>query len=183
MRKSYIWLVIAALLLIAVSVGVTVAFLVSSTTTVVSTFTIGGVSITMGETTGDTYKMTPGVEIPKDPVITVRANSESSWLFVEIEKENDFDTFCEYEVADGWSALEGYENVFYRTTERSSSDQAFPVLKDDRIYIKDSLTEEQLGDITNNPKLEFTAYASQKDGIASAADAWTVLIQLKEGES
>lgn len=175
MRKSYVWLVIAAILLFTISAGVTVALLVSSSNTVVNTFTIGGVSISLGETTGDKYIMTPGVDVPKDPTVTVIANSESSWLFVKIEKENDFDLFCDYEIADGWSLLDGYDDVFYRMVDKSVSDQIFSILKSNCIHIKDTLTEERLNAVANNPTLKFTAYAAQKDGVASVEDAWKAL--------
>ena len=175
MRKKYIGLVLAVALLITVSVGVTVALLVASSNPVVNTFTIGSVNISMEESTGDVYTMIPGTPVPKDPTVTVSANSEGCWLFVQVGKENDFDAFCEYEIASGWSVLDGQADVFYRLVDKSSSNQTFSVLKDDSIYIKDSLTEEQLDAVANHPKLTFTAYAVQKDGALSVAEAWSVL--------
>ena len=177
MRKSYIWIIIVSVLLMAIGVGVTVAILVSSPKTVVNTFTVGGVSITLTETTGESYKLTPGVTVPKDPTVTVLASSEKSWLFVKVEKENAFDTFCVCEIQEGWTALEGQQGVYYRLVETSSADQAFPVLKNNSIYVKDTVTEEQLNVITVNPKLTFTAYAVQKDGFSTAAAAWQALHQ------
>jgi len=177
MRKSYIGLIVAAVLLITISAGVTVALLVSSSNTVVNTFTIGGVEISLKETTGDKYIMTPGVEVPKDPTITVLANSEDCWLFVKLEKENDFDTFCTYEIADGWKAFDGDATVFYRLVRKSHTDQAFMVLKNNRISVKDSLTEEQLDLVKDNPKLNFIAYAVQSDGVTTIEEAWQALNQ------
>lgn len=177
MRKSYIGLIVAAVLLITISAGVTVALLVSSSNTVVNTFTIGGVEISLKETTGDKYIMTPGVEVPKDPTITVVANSEDCWLFVKLEKENDFDTFCTYEIADGWQAFDGDVTVFYRQVRKSHADQAFMVLKNNRISVKDSLTEEQLDLVKENPKLNFIAYAVQCDGVTTIEEAWQALNQ------
>lgn len=182
MRKGYVWLLIAAILLVTVSIGVTVALLVASSNTVVNTFTIGGVDISIEESTGDRYIMTPGVKVPKDPTVTVLANSEGCWLFVKVEKENGFDTFCEYEIAEGWSALDGYDGVFCRMVNKSSSDQVFSVLSNNSISVKDSLTEEQLNAVINNPKLNVAAYAAQKDGVASAADAWKALNQSGRSE-
>lgn len=176
MRKSHIWLIIAAVLLVTVSIGVTVAVLVASSKPVINTFTVGGVSITLTETTTE-YKMAPGVTVAKDPTVTVLANSEKSWLFVKVEKENDFDTFCTYEIQDGWTALEGQEGVFYQMVEQSSADQVFPVLKNNCVHIKDTLTEEQLNAITVNPTLTVTAYAAQTDGLATPAAAWRALNQ------
>ena len=172
MRKHHITLIIAACLLIAISIGFTVALLIASSNTVVNVFTIGNVSITLNETTGEKYVMAPGVSIAKDPTVTVRANSEECWLFVKVEKENDFDAFCEYEIASGWSTLDGYEGVFFRTVSHSSSDRSFSVLNDNVILVLDSVTEGQLSSVTNNPRLKITAYAAQKSGVASEKEAW-----------
>lgn len=177
MRKSHIWLIVASALLLAVGVGVTVALLVSSSNPVVNTFTVGGVDITLTETTGTEYKMTPGVTVAKDPTVTVLANSEKCWLFVKAEKANDFDTFCTYEIQDGWTALEGQEGVYYQMVGKSSANQVFPVLKNNSVLIKNTITEEQLNAVTVNPTLTVTAYAAQSDGLTSVADAWRALNQ------
>lgn len=177
MRNSHIWLIVATILLTAISVIGTVALLVSSSNTVVNTFTVGGVTISLTESTGNEYKMTPGATVNKDPTVTVHANSESCWLFVKVEKENDFDTFCTYEIQDGWIALDGHEGVFYQEVERTSSDKVFRALKDNKILIKENLTEEQLNAVNQNPTLKFTAYAAQSDGLAVAEEAWQALNQ------
>jgi hypothetical protein len=53
----------------------------------------------------------------------------------------------------------------------------FQVLKNDKIFIKATLTEEQLNAVTDHPDLIFTAYAAQSDGLATAAAAWQALNQ------
>jgi hypothetical protein len=175
MRKGYICLVVVAVLLITASVGAVVALLISASNPVVNTFTIGDINISLKETTGEKYTMTPGVKVAKDPTVTVWANSEKCWLFIKVEKENNFDAFCTYEIADGWNTLAGDPNVLYRLVEKSAADQAFPVLKNNCISIKDSLTEEQLNAVRVNPKLNFTAYAVQSDGVTSIEEAWRAL--------
>ena len=177
MRKSLVWLIIALALLLAISVGVTVALLVASSKPVVNTFTVGGVDITLTESTGNGYKMTPGVTIAKDPTVTVLANSETSWLLVKVETAKDLETFCTYEIQDGWTALAEQEGVYYRKVENASFNQVFPVLKDNVVYVKDTVTEEQLNAVTENPTLTVTAYAAQCDGLATAQDAWRALNQ------
>lgn len=176
MRKSHIWLIIASVLLVAVSVGVTVALLVASSNPVVNTFTVGGVDITLTETTTE-YKLTPGATVAKDPTVTVLANSEKSWLFVKVEKEQGFDAYCTYELQDGWTALEGHSGIYYQLVEKSSENQVFPVLKNNCVLVKDTLTEEQLDAITANPTLTVTAYAIQDDGLGTATAAWQALNQ------
>lgn len=180
MRKRYISLIVGVVLLISVSVCATYALLVTSSNAVVNTFTVGGVDITLTETTGDEYIMAPGVTVVKDPSITVIANSESSWLFVKVEKENNFDAFCTYEIQDVWTALDGYDGVFYQKVEKSSSNQVFQVLKNNSIVVMVTVTEEELNAVSANPKLNFTAYAAQSDSFATAGDAWNALHQGKE---
>lgn len=177
MRKRYMGLAIAVALLLTIGVGVTVAILVSSSNTVVNTFTVGGIEITLKETTGDQYIMTPGVKVTKDPTVTVKADGEDCWLFVKLEKEKDFDAFCTYEIADGWNSLAANENVFYRMVKSSHADQTFLVLKNNCVSIKDSLTEEQLDAVAENPKLNVTAYAVQNNGAVTVEEAWRDLNQ------
>ena len=79
---------LALVLVIGCAVGGTVAWLVSSTDPVVNTFTYGDINITLGETTGNDYKIIPGVNIDKNPKVTVKGGSEACWLFVKVEEEN-----------------------------------------------------------------------------------------------
>lgn len=172
---------LALVLVIGCAVGGTVAWLVSSTNAVVNTFTYGDINITLGETTGATYKIIPGVNIGKDPKVTVKKDSEACWLFVKVEEEN-WPTFTEsdgtrkvkYGIADGWTALEGENGVYYREVGAVTADTSFDVLAGNVVTVSEELTKAEVNSITaeNQPKLTFTAYAVQKDGIANAAAAW-----------
>ena len=177
MRKIHIWLIIASLFLLMLGTGATVSYLVSSSNAVKNTFTIGFVDITLTETTGETYKIIPGAAVAKDPTVKVDQDSEACWLFVRIEKTGNFDTFCTYAPAEGWTALAGHDGVYYRQVERYAQNAVFPVLKDNRILIRDTVTEELLSTVTKNPTLKFTAYAAQSDGLETAHDAWQILNQ------
>ena len=83
-------LMLALVLVLGCAVGGTVAWLVAKTDPVVNTFTYGDINITLTETTGDDYKIIPGVDIGKDPKVTVKAGSEACWLFVKVEEEGTF---------------------------------------------------------------------------------------------
>ena len=80
---------LALVLVIGCAVGGTVAWLTAQTGPVVNTFTYGDIDITLGETTGNNYKIIPGVDIEKDPKVTVKKGSEACWLFVKVKKEGD----------------------------------------------------------------------------------------------
>lgn len=163
---------LAVTLLIGCAIGGTVAWLTDKTTAVVNTFTYGNINITLAETTGSNYKIIPGVDITKDPKVTVKANSEDCWLFVKVEKAGTFvDGKVTYSIADGWTALTGQTDVYYREVSAATTDTEYYVLEGNKVTVSDTLTKEDIQNITN-PTLTFTAYAVQKDGIDTAADAW-----------
>lgn len=166
--------VLALVLVLGCALGGTVAWLVAGSETVTNTFTYGDINITLTETTGSNYKIIPGVDIAKDPKVTVEADSEACWLFVKVEKAGTFvDGKVTYSIADGWTPLTGHDGVYYREVGAVSADTSFDVLKDNVVNVSDELTKEDIKTITTNPTLTFKAYAVQKDGIADAATAWS----------
>lgn len=165
---------LALVLVVAVaSVGGTIAWLTATTEPVVNTFTYGNIDITLAETTGTNYKIIPGVDINKDPKVTVKANSEACWLFVKVEEDGTFvEGKVTYAIADGWTALEGQNGVYYREVGAVTADTSFYVLEGNKVTVSANLTKDDIKDIATNPTLTFTAYAVQKDNIADAATAW-----------
>lgn len=166
--------VLALVLVLGCALGGTVAWLVAKSDPVVNTFTYGDININLEETTGSSYKIIPGVDIAKDPKVTVEADSEACWLFVKVDEVGTFVADkVTYSVADGWTALTGQPGVYYREVGAVTADTDFYVLKDNVVKVSDTLTKEDIKDITTRPTLTFTAYAVQKDGIADAATAWS----------
>lgn len=174
--KTFV-VMLALVLVIGCAVGGTVAWLVSSTSAVVNTFTYGDINITLGETTGNDYKIIPGVNIDKNPKVTVKKDSEACWLFVKVEEEGTFvANKVTYSIADGWTKGDGTKipaNVYYRAVDAVTDDTDFAVLKDNKIYVSEELSKGDIQSISAQPKLTFTAYAVQKDGITDAGTAWT----------
>ncbi|MDO4361255.1 MAG: SipW-dependent-type signal peptide-containing protein [Eubacteriales bacterium] len=183
-------LVLALALIVGVAGGATFAWLTAKSDTVVNTFTYGDISIELKETTGDSYKIIPGVDIEKDPLVTVKAGSEACWLFVKVDEENwpeltyvnkDGKTVCKvnYDIADGWTKGDGTgipANVYYRVVNADDANQEFPVLKDNKITVSNTLTKIDINEkLTGTPKLSITAYAIQKDGMDDAAAAWAAI--------
>lgn len=176
---------LALVLVVGCAVGGTIAWLIATTEPVVNTFTYGKIKIELAETTGTKYKIIPGVNISKDPKVTVKAGSEACWLFVKVGEAN-WPTFTDkdgrkvsYTIATGWKELPGESGVYYREVEAVTADTGFYVLAGDTTYpngvvtVSENLTKEDIKDLTeNHPQLIFTAYAVQKDGINTAADAW-----------
>lgn len=162
------------------AVGGTAAWLAAKSEPIASTFTFGDINITLTETDhqeGPT-KIIPGVDIRKDLRVTVKADSVDCWLFVKVEETGTFVADkVTYSIADDWTRGNGSQipdNVYYREVNGATADSVFSVLKGDKITVSETLTKADIQNITDEPTLTFTAYAVQKEGINTAADAWAV---------
>ena len=175
--KKRIAVILSAIALCAVCVGVTLAVLSGSSRPVVNTFVAGDISITLSESTGASYRMIPGVEHKKDPYITVKTGSEPCWLFFRAECSAGFDEYMSYEIADGWTQLEGVDGVYFREVSGASADLDFQIIRDNRVLVLDTVTEEKLASLSKDPTLKFYAYAVQSEGVASASAAWQSISQ------
>lgn len=177
MKKKSLALLVAVVLVIGCVIGGTLAWLTDSTEQVKNTFTTSDIDITLAETTGTEYKMVPGYTIAKDPKATVLAGSEECYLFVKLEKSSNFDNYMEYAVADGWTALDNIDNVYYRVVNTADMGTAYSVLANDQVTVKGAVTKEMMTAAeTDQPTLTVTAYASQLHKNNSqdftAAEAW-----------
>lgn len=182
----------AVTLALTSAVGGTLAWLIAKTDSAVNTFTYGDINITLTETdTGDndgdagtnTYEMVPGNEITKDPLITVEADSEDCWLFARIEETGDFDSYITYTVAEGWTALEGEDGVYYREVASSDAEQQFEVIADNLMTVRKDVTKEMLNALDNGDEkgtltMTVSAYAVQRDSdiaeIDTVEEAWAL---------
>lgn len=169
---------LALVLVVGCAVGGTIAWLTAKTDPVVNTFTYGKIKIELAETKPENKQATiiPGVNISKDPKVTVKADSEACWLFVKVAEEGTFvANKVTYSIADGWTQGDGTvipTNVYYREVNAVTADTDFYVLKDNMVTVSEELTKAEVNSITTQPTLTFTAYAVQKDGIDTVADAW-----------
>lgn len=158
------------------AVGGTAAWLAAKSEPIASTFTFGDIDITLTETDHqEQIKIIPGVDIKKALKVTVQADSVDCWLFVKVVQAGTFvDGKVTYFIDDGWTKGDGSipEGVYYREVKGVTADEVFPVLKDDKITVSKELTKQEIQNIASNPTLTFTAYAVQKEGINTAADAW-----------
>lgn len=198
-------MVLCAVLLVAGSVLGTLAYL-TSTDSVTNTFTVGNVQITLDEAkvgadgkalTGNdaarvkanNYKLMPGHTYDKDPTVTVKAGSESSYikLVVVVTKSQELDaigvdllaTFNGYDSAnwlykgnteDTTNNTRTYEFWYKETVSAAGSDVKLDALFD-RITIPGTITNEQIATV-NEMTITITAHAIQADGFANAEAAW-----------
>ena len=183
MKKKGLALVLALTLLVVGVVAGTLAWLTAKSDVVTNTFTTSDIKVELKETTGTEYKMIPGYTITKNPKATVLAGSEECYLFVKLDKSTNFDTYLEYDIADGWTELKDVaDKVYYRVVDGTTNQigTAYSVLKGDQVTVKGSVTKEQMNaldaDGVAKPTLTITAYASQLHKNAtetfSASEAW-----------
>ena len=176
---------LAFVLVIGCSLGGTLAWLTDKTGAVTNTFTVGDINITLTETERE-YKILPGVDIPKDPKVTVEANSEACWLFVKVDEVN-WPNFMDgenrkvnYRIADGWALLDekNHPGVYYREVDAATAEkgETYGVLLNNEVTVSDTLTKSEIAEVKKQgqPLLTFTAYAVQKEGVNTAAEAWKI---------
>lgn len=176
-RPLVLWATVIAVIL--ATVGVTVALLIASSNSVINTFTVGQIQLTLTESSGANYPLIPGTSQTKDPVLTVKAGSEACWLFFKAEKTPEFDNYITFSPATGWEPLPGYSDVYYRSVGKTGTDVPFPLLQGNQVHIKETLTEQLMAALSEPPKVTFIGYAAQQDGVADARTAWQQI--LKEG--
>jgi predicted ribosomally synthesized peptide with SipW-like signal peptide len=181
MKKRTLALLLALALGAAGAIGGTVAWLTAKPQAIVNTFTTSDIAIALAETTGQAYQMIPGCAIRKDPAVTVLPGSEACYLFVKLEASNDLDAFLTYDVADGWTPLEGETNVYWRAVQPEGMGAAYSVIKNDQVAVRDTVTQERMAGLTpsNRPALAVTAFAAQYEKRAgepfTAAEAWSLV--------
>lgn len=189
--KTFV-VMLALVLALGCAVGGTIAWLTAQTPDVKNTFTYGNIDIELYEhkynaadntlnmnqkvDKVEDYKIVPGKELPKDPTVEVKAGSEACWLFVKVEAAGTFVTNKVTYAVDTakWTLVPGETDVYYRDVDAATAlaGVTFNVLKDNKVFVKDTLTKDDIKDITTDPTLTFTAYAIQKEGTGTAAEAW-----------
>lgn len=183
--KKTLTVLLALVLVIAMSVAGTMAYL-TSTDTVENTFTVGNVAITLDEADIDnstpnkdrdqanSYKLIPGHTYDKDPIVHVDADSENCWLFVQVTNEiaaieADTNKVASQMTTNGWSLVAGTSDVYALAAPVAGG-------TDHTVFTTFTVS----GTVDNNTLATYdgktivvTAYAVQADGFDTAADAWS----------
>lgn len=172
--KKILALALAAVLLVAVSVAGTVAYLTAVSPEVTNTFTESNISVDLKETVpaGQTAQVIPGVDIPKDPKVTVTSNIDC-YVFVRITE--DLTASLTWEIADGWNELDGVANVYWRKYDYKNAPGAnsWDVLKDNEIVVSADLSNTEMASIkAKNPTMKFESWAVQYDAVDDEVAAW-----------
>lgn len=205
--KKAMLMTLCAIILVVATVFGTMAYL-TSTDEVVNTFTVGNVAIKLDEAKVDpdgslvtgaarvkenSYKLLPGHTYNKDPMVTLLAGSETSYvkMTVTFSKANELDAIFAPNGADLTSIFNGYDSANWiakgstkdatantRTYEfwykeavgAPTADVALDALFDS-ITVPGTITKEQL-DTIKGMTITVNAYAIQADGFANADAAW-----------
>lgn len=196
-NKKFIWIIVAVVLVAAISVAGTLAYLSATTAKVTNTFSARGLldddahfklwespatadaniagkyNLNTNETTNaNSYKVVPGVDIAKDPYVFIDADAllQNAYLFVEVSSTLP-DTLS-WAMKDGdWTKIAdpvGAKGTIYVYKEAVAESDA-----DRRFYILDGNTIDvsTLYDgsaATTDPQLVFKAYLAQAAGFDGA---------------
>lgn len=205
--KKAMLMTLCAIILVVATVFGTMAYL-TSTDEVVNTFTVGNVAIKLDEAKVNTdgsrvegadrvkensYKLLPGHTYNKDPMVTLLAGSETSYvkMTVTVNKANELDAIFAPSGADLTSIFNGYDSATWiakgdtkdatantRTYEfwykeavgAPTADVELDALFDS-ITVPGTITKEQLATI-EGMTITVNAYAIQADGFENADEAW-----------
>lgn len=185
---------LCAVLLVTASVLGTMAYLTSQDQ-VVNTFTVGNVAITLDEkdvdnsTPGENdrdkanaYKLMPGHNYEKDPIVHVDANREDCYLFVKVVNEianiEAEKTVAQQMTEKGWVAVDAANGIYVYTTDKTNP---AVVTKGSNITVFENFTI--AGNVDNttlatyaDKTITVNAYAIQADGFAgkTASEIWAV---------
>ena len=169
-------LLMAFVLVIAGTVGVTMALLTDKTVSVENTFTIGKVDIDLTEST-NTYKLIPGSSITKDPKVTVKEGSEACWLFVQLDVETALDAVLnDFSYVDGWAVLNNHgltvaganTIVIYK---QNATVGEYGIFTENKLYVDTNATTALINAATDKT-LTVTAYAVQAENVTTVDAAW-----------
>lgn len=153
--------------------GGTFSYLQGKTEDTVNDFKTNKVLVELTETTGDKYNIVPGTTQPKDPKVTVH-NTLDAYAFVKVTDHTD--NLVTYTIDEGWTKLDGYDDVYYREVAGNADNKVFPVLKDNIVSYDAALENSDMldenGKLKEGITLTFNASAIQKKPFNNPVDAY-----------
>lgn len=182
--KTIVAVMTAFVLLVCGMAGTTLAWLQSETKPVVNTFSPSNIEVKLEETTGTDYKMVPGCVIDKNPKAWVTETSEDCYLFIKVEKSENFDQYIDYAIDGQWTLLDKdkYPDIYYICIDQNgkkgtdAGTNKYNILgagskeysnvsyhwASNQVLVKPTVTKQMMDGLGNNkPTLTFTAYAVQ----------------------
>lgn len=178
-KKNYVFLYIVLLtLLISIVINITYSKYTSEfkQTPFNIEFIAGDIKLSFTDSDNE-FKIIPGKVISKDTKLTVEAESEACYLFIKFQKPDNFDTYIEYEMEDGWNEFNGSVDAYYYESPKTTENTDIYIFKDNQIEVKETVTKEDIEALNGNSfTINFTVYAVQKTNeIATVEDAWELI--------
>jgi len=192
--KKYLTLIASFVLVAALAVGGTLAYLMDSKS-VTNTFTVGNIEMTMDEAkvneygqkldnqdavyendtqtlaarvASNEYKLIPGHEYVKDPIIHVLVKSEPCYVFIKIENGiAEIEDTIEGQLT-AWTQVTDAQNVYYYNDIVDARTAQQDVATFATFKVNSDADVSRYGGET----IVVTGYAVQSDGFANANAAW-----------
>lgn len=218
MKKKIVVIAVGIAALVSVSILGTIAYL-TDRESVTNTFTVGQVNIDLDEakvdedgkavedervTDGNDYHIIPGKTYDKDPTVTVKADSEESYIrmLVTINNLKELDEIFAPDGANLLTIFNGYDadTWIYETETENEEDNTITyefryketvstMEKEDlklealfdSITIPGNITGEQLQTISDL-EIEVEAHAIQKETFENADSAWAAFDKQVNGD-
>ena len=128
------------------------------------------------EVTGNTYKLMPGVDIPKDPTVRIIGYTGlPAYVYVEVVGEPTKNV--SFAIDDDWAPLMDGETqvkgpkdgkVYYRVLKAANNETGFPKNVEINVLKEQKVTVSQWVERNTDLKIEFYAYVAEKTGNADA---------------
>ena len=166
-KKTFLT-VVSVVLALALVIGGTLAYLMDVSGEVKNEFEKNKVSVELDETT-DGYDIVPGTEEEKDPTVS-GTTTLPAYVFVKVNDQTE--GLVEWAIADGWTLVPGYTDVYYREVDEDDSPFTFPVLAGNKVSYPDDITNEDMEAAGDDISLTFKAYIIQKAPFEGPAEAW-----------
>ena len=167
MKKGLI-VALLVILLISLTFGGTLAWLTDEKGPVVNTFHVGDLSIKLTELNWDQNenKIYPGAKISKEPVVTVEADSEDCFVFIQCTNNIPSDVAA-FDFSGLWKAIDLSNGIYVYTLDgihpaiitKSEYDTNLTALFT-KMTIDENVTRTQIRTLTN-PQVTVQAYAQQ----------------------
>lgn len=216
MKNKKVAVMLACALTVGCAIGGSLAWLTDQTGNVTNTFTVGDINIDLKEhdyvpsdktlnkeeivSVNTDYVFVPGDTLPKDPFVTVKADSEDCYLFVKVSGINNTHEDLSGRIIN-WTVLPRlvnttkqdvewkcyaeitqYEAVnstvvsteyWYRKVQKSQEDQIWYILQNDNITVNPLVTKDMVSDINKEnekPQVVLTAAAVQANNLTDSTD-------------
>ena len=167
-------------ILLLMTAQVTYSYLTAGSETLVNTFAGGAISITLDEAkvngsgqadgsarvTENSYKITPGAVLDKDPTVTVLEGSEECHVFLYVDNPLPAEYFTpDYSSAWKEKAASGTQTLYlYETTANASEADVTLDAIFTQITVSAELTAQQIEEL-GEMQITAEAYAVQSEGV------------------